>query len=215
MYAPIPIRTEHHRVAVEAFCWSFVWTAELLGRLCPGRNPTRAAASWLNAYEHFDTVVTDVLHPEVPPRPICECLVDEPSPDCHKLSYQLEKRWDAAVKKRTRLYWPNSIFARCYGGRWLGSDRMPALHKASHDLLLSAVVLVYFAQDPAIFDSWTSERELEFRHRSGTYRGPIADGYVEIDGTPWLVEVGGLYGASMLKKKIEHAQRAGLNWNLW
>ena len=126
----------------------------------------------------------------------------------------------AFFKGGKALLWRSQHFAydhrlRRPCGRWLGSDRMPALHKASHDLLLSAVVLVYFAQDPAIFDSWTSERELEFRHRSGTYRGPIADGYVEIDGTPWLVEVGGLYGASMLKKKIEHAQRAGLNWNLW
>ena len=219
MYRPIPTTREHHRNAVSAFQASFVWSAELLGRLFHIRNPTRAATAWLTNYErqrYFSSMSLEVSIIGPPDKTIFSCEPGEPLPDKHKLAYQLERRWTDAPPKRTRIYWPTTQFAECYGGRWLGSRNAPATHKVSHDLLVSAVWLRYFAMSPDVAtEAWIPERELEYLHRSGERKGPIPDALIQANERPIAVEIGGQYPANCLLSKLKQCVAAGYRWELW
>jgi|GEM_PF-5675389 len=212
MYRPIPTTHEHHRNAVAAFQASFLWAAELFEQLFPS---VRAATAWLRRYErqgYFASARLQVSLIEAPSEPIY--VYDGGSfPNEHKLAYQLERRWKNAVVKRLRVFWPTTQFATSYSKPWAGTHRLPAIHKASHDLLLSSIWLGQLEHAPDVaLNAWTSERELEYRHRRGEHTGPIPDALV--NGRD-AIEVGGQYPAKFIRKKIEQCIRAGYRWQLW
>ena len=219
MHRPIPVTHAHHQQATAAFQASFLWTPEVLARIFPCKNPNRAAEAWLTNYErqgYFNSTAIDAKLTDLPVEPIYRHSPGDPLPEAHKLAYRLEQRWRNAVQKRLRVFWPTPQFAACYGGCWLGSRSLPAQHKVSHDLLVSAVWVRYFEIEPTeVLSAWVPERELEYNHRSGKRSGPIPDALIDQNGVKTAIEIGGRYPANFVLYKLQQSISAGYSWELW
>ncbi len=185
---------------MDAFCASNLWTAGLLGPAFFGhcRNPTRAAAAYLGRRLQSGLVASAVVDACPTPDVVEPLHAGRPGQAPYRhLAREAEKRW-AVPSVPQRVYWATSRFARLYG-TWTGQDEFRRPELASHDLLLSAVWLVYLRRNPEIaLRHWKSERRLEFAHRRGRRLRSIPDALITTPRRTSAVEVLGQYPAEWI-----------------
>jgi hypothetical protein len=217
------IHPKANATPTHAFCASVLWTASQLVfffRDCD--DPQSAARAHLRRRENEGLVRSAVVDAYPTPeltKPLHIHRPGRPAPDFDKLAYVLEKRW-AVPAATIRVYFPTRIFARLHG-TWTGCDTIPEPNKASHNLLVSSVWLIYLQRCPELaLYHWTAERRLQFEHRRGRHLGPIPDGLIRGDRHTTAVEVGGRYPAAAIRrhaKRFSNARcsRGPWHWVLW
>jgi len=202
-----------------AFCASRCWTAEQLGagffRHC--RQPTRAATAFLrrgiqNGW--YASAAVDCC----PPDPLSEPLYvghpfQEPE-SYHRLAYIAERRRSVPSTPQ-RVYWATPKFSQRYGS-WAGEDQLSRPELASHDLLLSAVWLVYLREHPEIaLRHWKSEQRLQQEHRLRKRLPSIPDALIVTPKRSTAVEVLGRYPAEWIAHHCRRFRQAGWHVAIW
>jgi len=202
---------------MQAFTQTFAWTNPLLAELFSDTvNPSRAARAFAQRLLRKRLLRSGTFELQsacIGEQPLWSSAIER-KPDCDALAYALERRFSGASKP-TRVYWPSREFAKRYG-TWTGAESYSCPHKLSHDVLITAVWLRLWKQNPdTAISRWVSERRLQYEARCGDRRGPIPDALVTDGNSVTAIEIGGNYPAAWIRHHINRFEAAGWAWQLW
>ena len=144
--------------------------------------------------------------------PIFSWRRGKPAPDCHRISWRLERRWTRPYPQCSAVYWATSRLARRIGGR--GGRLMQPL-QVQHDVGVAAVYCLFLQDRPEEADRWIGEDQYRRLAPKRIPKVPDAvvlgaDGRIER-----AIEFGGRYSARRLRSLHRAFERRGLPYEIY
>lgn len=150
-----------------------------------------------------------LVHPELPlSEPLARWSPGDAPPDAASVAYALQIRWCKPLVKQT-VYTAARRTLRLYGGPRQREGRLNHF-QLTHDLMVSALFLLFRQTEPDRAETWISEDLLPKRRGA---KQP--DALVQTNAGPLFIEFGGSYRAERLRKLHRHCASTGIAYEIW